>query len=58
MSDLPELIHAYAQRAVEVGVRTERERIVNLVNNTKVINADQKYFLLKAIKGEKAESLA
>jgi len=34
------------------GVMTERERIIKLVTDSQTINPDQKYFLLKAIKGE------
>lgn len=30
----------------------ERNRIIQLVTDSQVINPDQKYFLLKAIKGE------
>ncbi len=52
MSDLQDLIHTNAHNAYAIGIKTERERIVNLVTNTKVINVDQKYFLLEAIKSE------
>lgn len=36
----------------QAGVEYERERIIKLVTNSQAINSDQKYFLLKAIKGE------
>jgi hypothetical protein len=35
------------------GKLDERNRIIELITNTQVINPDQKYFLLKVIKGEK-----
>jgi hypothetical protein len=34
------------------GAESERERIINLITDSQVINPDQKYFLLKAIKRE------
>ncbi len=52
MSDLQDLIHTNAHNAYEIGVRTEHDRIVKLVTDSQAINPDQKYFLLKAIKGE------
>jgi hypothetical protein len=65
VSDLPELIHAYAQRAVEVGVRSERERIIKLLERwgeeagcyccaSDAAAAD----IISEIKGEKADWLA
>jgi hypothetical protein len=34
------------------GVDAERERIVKLIEEASVINADQKFFLVRSIKGE------
>jgi len=51
VSDLQDLIHTNAHNAYEIGVRTERERIIKLVTDSKTINNDQRYFLLSAIKG-------
>jgi hypothetical protein len=48
--DLNRLIHTNAHNAFEIGVRTEQQRIVNLVEAAKVVNSDQKYFLIQAIK--------
>lgn len=50
--DLNRLIHTNAHSAFEVGVRTERERIVELLEAARVITSDQKYFLIQAIKGD------
>jgi hypothetical protein len=36
----------------EAGEIVERDRIIKLVTDSKVINGDQKHFLLAAIKGE------
>ena len=36
----------------KAGEIVERDRIVKLVTDSKVINGDQKHFLLAAIKGE------
>lgn len=33
MSDLQDLIHTNAHNAYEIGVRTERERIIELLDN-------------------------
>jgi hypothetical protein len=56
MSDINDLIARNAVRAynegLERGEAFERDRIIEIVNDSKVINTDQKYFLLKAIKGE------
>ena len=56
MSDLNDLIASNAVRAynegLERGEAFERQRIVKLVNDSKVINTDQKFFLLQAIKGD------
>ena len=35
------------------GVDAERERIINLLKEASVINTDQKFFLVRSIKGEK-----
>ena len=53
MSDLQDLIHTNAHNAYEIGVRTERERIIKLVTDSKTINSDQRYFLLSAIREER-----
>jgi hypothetical protein len=37
------------------GAKHERERIINLITDSKVINTDQKYFLLAEIKEEQSE---
>jgi hypothetical protein len=37
---------------LQTGELTERNRIVKLVTDSKVINGDQKHFLLAAIEGE------
>jgi len=55
---LQELIHRSSHVAFESGANAERYRIIKLINDSKVINTDQKYFLLALIKGEKADSLA
>jgi hypothetical protein len=53
---LQELIHRSSHVAFESGANAERYRIIKLVTDSKVINADQKYFLLQAIKGEQKEA--
>jgi hypothetical protein len=35
------------------GVAAERERIIKLIEETLLIHADQKFFLVRSIKGEK-----
>lgn len=56
MSDLNDLIARNAARAynegLERGEAFELQRIVSVITETKVINSDQRYFLLAAIKGE------
>jgi hypothetical protein len=52
MSDMQDLIHTNAHNAFGIGLKTERERIIKLVNDCKIINTDQKYFLLALIKEE------
>ena len=52
MSDLQDLIHRNAQLAFEQGVKTERERIIQLIQETLLIHTDQKFFLIRSIKGE------
>jgi hypothetical protein len=53
---LQELIHRSSHVAFESGANAERYRIIKLVIDSKVINADQKYFLLEAIKkGQKED---
>jgi hypothetical protein len=47
---LQELIHRSSHVAFESGANAERYRIIKLVIDSKVIDADQKYFLLEAIK--------
>ncbi len=37
MSDLQDLIHTNAHNAYEIGVRTERERIMTILENNKVL---------------------
>lgn len=56
MKKLTELEIAY--RKVEwlaQGERQERKRIIKLIEQSKVITADQKFFIIKAIKGEPNE---
>lgn len=36
----------------EMGIEEERDRIIKLLEGIKVINADQKFFVVQAIKGE------
>lgn len=52
MSELNDLIHTNAQHAFAIGVKTERERIIKLLTETKIVTADQKFFLTQSIKGE------
>jgi len=53
---LQELIHRSSHVAFESGANAERYRIIKLVIDSKVIDADQKYFLLEAIKkGQKED---
>ena len=56
MSDLQDLIAKNAVMAYnqgfERGEASERERIVELLEGIKVINADQKFFVVQAIKGD------
>jgi hypothetical protein len=52
MSDLNDLIHTNAHNAYAIGVKTEQERIINLIRETLLIHADQKFFLIQSIKGE------
>jgi hypothetical protein len=52
---LQELIHRSSHVAFESGANAERYRIIKLINDSKVINTDQKYFLLEAIKKESNE---
>jgi hypothetical protein len=47
-----ERLHQNIKSAWNQGAEAERERIVKLVTVSQAINPDQKYFLLKAIKGE------
>ena len=52
MSDLNDLIHTNATIAYNQGVERERERIIKLIEETLLIHADQKFFLVRSIKGE------
>ena len=52
MSNLQDLIHTNAHNAYEIGVKTERERIIKLLEETLLIHADQKFFLIRSIKGD------
>jgi hypothetical protein len=56
MSDLQDLIAKNAviayNQGFERGEASERERIMKVLEEIKVINADQKYFVTQAIKGE------
>lgn len=52
MSDLQDLIHRNAQLAYEQGVKNERERILKVIQELMVINADHKFFVIESIKGE------
>lgn len=38
MSDLQDLIHTNAHNAFEIGVRTERERIIKLLHEKAAVN--------------------
>jgi hypothetical protein len=46
-------LSAKYRQGQKAGEQKERERITNLLTDSKVINTDQKYFLLAQIKGEK-----
>ena len=52
MSDLNDLIHTNATIAFNQGVQREQERIIKLIKETLSIRADQKFFLVRSIKGE------
>ena len=52
MSDLQDLIHTNAVIAYKQGVERERERIIQLIQETLLIHTDQKFFLIRSIKGE------
>ena len=47
-----EQLELLIERAKETGVLTERLRIIKLLEEIKVITADQKFFVIQAIKGE------
>lgn len=40
------------KRYFESGVKSERERIIKIIESNKNINSDQAFFLVLAIKGE------
>jgi hypothetical protein len=46
------LIHTKANW-IEKGAQREQERIIKLLKEASVINTDQKFFLVRSIKGEK-----
>jgi hypothetical protein len=52
MSDLNDLIHTNATIAYNQGAQREQERIIKLIQETLLIHADQKFFLVRSIKGE------
>ena len=52
MSDINDLIHSNARVAFDQGIKTERQRIIKLIEEAKVVNTDHKFFLIRAIKGE------
>lgn len=52
MSDLQDLIHTNAVIAYKQGVEREQERIIQLIQETLLIHTDQKFFLIRSIKGE------
>jgi hypothetical protein len=53
---LQELIHRSSHVAFESGANAERYRIIMMIIDSKAIDADQKYFLLEAIKkGQKED---
>jgi hypothetical protein len=52
MSDLNDLIHTNATIAFNQGAQREQERIIKLIQETLLIHADQKFFLVRSIKGE------
>lgn len=52
MSDLHDLIHSNARVAFDQGVKTEQQRILKLIEETLMIHTDQKFFLIRSIKGE------
>lgn len=53
---LQELIHRSSHVAFESGANAERYRIIMVIIDSKAIDADQKYFLLEAIKkGQKED---
>jgi hypothetical protein len=45
------LIHTKANW-IEKGAQREQERIIKLIEETLLIHADQKFFLVRSIKGE------
>ena len=45
-------LSAKYRQGQKAGERQERERIIKLLEGIKVINADQKFFVVQAIKGE------
>jgi hypothetical protein len=44
--------HELLASAIKFGGQAERERIIKLLEEAKVINTDQKFFLISSIKGE------
>jgi hypothetical protein len=52
MSNINDLIHTNARTAFEQGVKTEQQRIIKLLEETLLIHTDQKFFLIRSIKGE------
>ena len=52
MSNMNDLIHSNARVAFDTGVKTEQQRIITLIQETLLIHTDQKFFLIRSIKGE------
>lgn len=47
-----EIIDYPASYFFGLGIKTERERIIELIEETLMIHTDQKFFLIRAIKAE------
>jgi hypothetical protein len=52
LKDTFELIEHRLKQAEDKGAAKERERIIKLIEETLLIHADQKFFLVRSIKGE------
>ena len=54
MSDIQELIHTNAHKAYAIGIRTERARIIKLLEES---DGENLYEAIELIKGDEADSV-